>query len=130
MRENGRYGTYLDKASTRREMILRQLTDNKCLWMDQCTLNLCITAFIAKNSHGSQAAGSGAQDSSNHDVPIDDPEPHELVQQPQQSLRTVRAKPTVANAHLALSDLKVQGDRKEQLGVAPSGTTSSGRRTA
>ena len=117
----------LEKASARREMIIRQLTDNKCLWLDACNINPCITAFIAMNAHSSQTAGSGAQNSSDHDVPTSEPEPHELVQKPQQSLRTIRAKHTVANDQLACKALNVQGARQDDPVEAPPGTDSSGR---
>ena len=60
-----RYG--LDSARTRRGMILRQPDDNKCMWLDTCKTNPCITAFVAINSHSSQAVASGAHDSSNQD---------------------------------------------------------------
>ena len=79
------------------------------------------------NSHGSQAAGSGAQDPSNHDVPTDEREPHELVQQPQQSLRTVRAKLSVADAQLPCQVLSAHADYQDDPVEAPSNTDSSGR---
>ena len=69
-----RYG--LDNA---REMILRQLSDNDCLWMDMCKLNPCVTALVAMICHSSQAAGPGAHDSSTQDGQPDPSDWHELV---------------------------------------------------
>ena len=110
MRIWNRYG--LDNASSRRGMILRQLDDNKCMWLDACKTKPCISPFIASNAHSSQAAGSGAHDSSDQDGQPDHTAHEELLQWPRHSVRTVRAELTVANAHLARSDLKVQGERR------------------
>ena len=123
-----RYG--LDNASTRQEMILRQLADNKCMRLDTCKTNTCITAFVAMSSHSSQTAGSGAHDSSTQDGPPDQAAWHERMQQPQRSVRTVCAQLAVTDARLSRKVLDVRSDRQDEPVTAPSGTDSSGRSCA
>ena len=45
------------KTHTRRELIIRQRSDNKRLWLHPCTTNPCITVLIAMRCHGLQAPG-------------------------------------------------------------------------
>ena len=120
-----RYG--LESASTRREMLLRQHADIKCIWLEMCKTNQCVTAFIAINNHHSQSAGSGNRSywpqprdtEANADVGN-----HEGIQQ---HIRTARGRNTLADGRLPCKALDAQMDRDETVYEAPSGTDSSGR---
>ena len=92
-----------------------------------CEINPCITAFGAMYCHGSQAAGSGDQSALAQPRDTGAADDGRNGQQPQHSVRIVHGRLTVANDHLARSDLKVHGGRKVQHVEAPSGTDSSGQ---
>lgn len=76
--------------------------------MDMCKTNPCITAFIALNCHSSQTAGPGAHDSPTQDGPPDQSGWHELLQQPQLNVRTVRAQVAVTDGRLSRKVLGAQ----------------------
>ena len=73
-------------------MILRQLADNKCMWLDMCKTNPCITAFIAMNGHHSQTAGSGDQSNLAQSQDMEADHVDDQVEQFQQHIRTVRGR--------------------------------------
>ena len=106
--------------------IKRGCTHNKCLWLDACNINPCITAFIAMNSHPSQAAGSGDQSDLAPPRDTDADMEGNRNEQLQQHIRTVRGRNVHTDGRLSRKDLDAQMVRDETVHEAPSGTDSSG----
>ena len=66
------------------------------------------------NCNSWQAAGSGAHDSSTQDNQPDPSDWHELVQQPQHNVRTIRVHNVLTDGRLPCHPLEVQGDLGER----------------
>ena len=81
-------------------MILRQIADDKCMWMDMCTINPCLIAFVALNCHSSQPAGSGDHSALAQPRDIEAAVIGGKDGQLQQHIRTIHGRKALANGSL------------------------------
>ena len=115
----------MDNVTTRHELLLRQLHNNKALTLIDCANDPCITALVLRYCHHSQAK-SGAQVMGVLNLQQEHISPMVNPQVEDDKACALQGDHLHTDSHVPCKVLKVDGDHQERLDAAQSGNTSSG----